>query len=338
MPEQSKAAKADGITVFLRESAQFWRSLPSRGAFLVMLASWVVLFQFFGNSTLGLVNTKSLFGWWTWTINKSPDEGYAFFMPLITLGLLLWKRKDLGAIPKRICWPALGIVFLALLLHVFGFMIQQARVSLLAFVLGLFGLTGLVWGGRWLGATLFPFSLLAFCMPLGDGIEPLTFQLRLISTKITAVICNTVLGIPVLNSGTRLAEPGGSYLYDVAPACSGIQSLTAIVVLGVVYSFVTIKSFWRRSLLVASALPLAVVGNVFRLALIVVAAEAFGQEAGNYVHSNNIFSMAPYVPAILGMLLLGYWLEEDRKPKRAPNLPVEAMTESLLVPRAKQKP
>ena len=146
MPEHPTAALRDRVTSFLGESAQFWRSLPLRGALLIMLGAWVALFQFFGNSTFGLVNTRSLFGWWLWTIDRSPDEKHAYLVPLVVVGLLLWKRKDLEAVSKRICWPALGLVIFALLLHGVGYMIQQARVSLLAFALGLYALTGLVWG------------------------------------------------------------------------------------------------------------------------------------------------------------------------------------------------
>ena len=303
----------------------------------MMLAAWVILFQFFGNSTLCLVNTRSLFGGWVWTIQKSPDENYAFIMPLIVLGLLFWKRKELEALPKQICWPALGLVVLALLLHSLGYMIQQARLSVIAFALGLYGLTGLVWGGRWLCATFFPFSLLLLCMPLGDAIEPVTFRLRLVATKVTAIVSNVVLGIPVICSGTRLIEPNGSYTYEVAPACGGIRSLTAIFAFSIVYGFITFKAFWRRSLLVASALPLAIVGNVARLTLIVMAAETFGHDAGKYVHSSDFFSLVPYVPAILGMLLIGHWLEEEKKNKQPRSAPTGVAVKPLWARSADQE-
>jgi len=284
--------------------------------FIGLLAAWLVLFQFFGNSTLGLVNTASLFGWWKWTIGKSPGEEHAYLMPLVTLGLLMWKSRELEAVPKRTCWTALALVALALMLHVVGYMIQQTRLSVVAFALGLYGLTGVVWGGRWLWATLFPFSLLLFSVPLGADIDSKTLPLRLLATKITAGFSHTVLGIPVICNGTQLFSPDRSYEYDVVAACSGIRSLTAIIAFGVVFAFISLHALWRRLLIVGSALPLAVLGNVTRLTLIVIAAELFGQKGGNYVHESGVFSLAPYVPAILGMLLLGYWLDEGRKPRR----------------------
>ena len=81
---------------------------------------------------------------------------------------------------------------------------------------------------------------------------------------------------------------------------------------------------------VLSAFPLAVLANVFRLTLIILAAEAFGQKAGDYVHESSLFSLAPYLPAFAGMFLLGWLLREDRRP---------AVTEEPLpMAAAEQKP
>ncbi len=304
---------------FLEEAGQFWHTLPDKPLFFGLWAAWLALFHFFGNSTFGLVDTASLFGWWKWTIDRRPGEDHAYFMPLVTLGLLLWKSRELAALPKRTCWPALGLVALALLLHVVGYMIQQTRVSVIAFALGLYGLTGLVWGGRWLWATLFPFSLLLFCVPLSDDIDSKTLPLRLLATKITTVLSNKVLGISVFAEGTTLKAADGSFQsfgFDVGAPCSGIRSLTAMVAFGIVYGYVTFQSLGRRVLVVVAGVPLAIVANVTRLTLIILAAELFGQEGGNYVHNNKIFEMVPYLPAIVGMLLLGYWFDEDRPRRR----------------------
>jgi hypothetical protein len=42
-----------------------------------------------------------------------------------------------------------------------------------------------------------------------------------------------------------------------------------------------------------------------------------GQEWGNYVHESTIISLIPYLPAFLGVLLIGRWLE--KKPDSAEN-------------------
>jgi exosortase len=303
-----------------------WRQVPNRWV-LVLLGAWVALFHFLGTSTLGYVNTPSLFGWWLWVYTREAEqldgsidftklfdgeEGHAWFIPVVVAVLFWCRREELMALPKRVWWPALGIFAAALLLHVVGYTVQQSRISLVAFFLGIYGFTGLIWGLAWLRASLFPFALFAFCVPLGGMAEGVTFPLRMLATKVTAVVCQTMLGINVVQNGTQLFDAAGSYQYEVAAACSGIRSLTAILAFGVVYGYLTFQTTWRRLAIVAAAFPLAVVANAFRLTLIVLAAEAFGQNAGNYVHENSWFSLAPYVPSIGGMLALGWWMRETR--------------------------
>lgn len=305
------------------EAQSIWRATPNRAALLILLTAWVVLFHWLGNSTLGYVNTPSLFGWWTWTLKNTPDEEHAWLIPFVVLALLWSRRDEFLSLTKRAWLPALGVLLLAMLLHTTGYVIQQTRLCVVAFFLGVFGISGAMLGRQWMNTAMVPFSLFVFCVPFGkDGTEIVSFPLRLMATKITAVFCDLVLGIKVMQNGTQLLDAGGSYQYEVAAACSGIRSLTAIVAFSVIYAYLSFKTGWRRLLIVAAAIPLAVIANVFRLTLIVLAAEAFGQGAGNYVHESSAFSLVPYVPAIGGMLLLGWWISEDRKARRNAEVPV----------------
>jgi exosortase/archaeosortase family protein len=87
-----------------------------------------------------------------------------------------------------------------------------------------------------------------------------------------------------------------------------LRSLTAIFALAIIYGFIEFRKNWQRVVVMSAAFPLAVFGNVVRLSLIIIAAEAFGQSAGDYVHRSSFFSLVPYVPAILGLMVLGRWL------------------------------
>jgi exosortase len=224
-----------------------------------------------------------------------------------------WKRKLLLEVPKRHWWPALALIALGLILHMLGYMVQQTRISIVGLFGGIYGIMGLVWGPQLLRATFFPFFLFAFCVPVGTLSETLTFPLRLLATDITVFLSKNVLGIPVLQDGTRIFDSNGSFQYEVAAACSGLRSLTATLALATIYGFVTFQATWRAVLMMALAFPMAVVANVFRLTMIILAAEAFGQSAGNFVHENSILSLLPYVPAIGGILVIGYWLREGRQ-------------------------
>jgi exosortase/archaeosortase family protein len=93
-----------------------------------------------------------------------------------------------------------------------------------------------------------------------------------------------------------------------------MRSLIATVAFSFVYSFLAFKTWWKRGLLIASAFPLAVFGNLTRMLTIVLTADIWGQEAGNYVHEGGplgLISLFPYIPAFAGLLILGNYLREE---------------------------
>ncbi|PYJ81048.1 MAG: exosortase [Verrucomicrobia bacterium] len=297
---------------FLVEAAEFWRAMPDKPLFFSLFAVWVIFFHFLGNSTFGYTDTPSLFGWLNYDYHNSADDQHGFLVPLVVVVLLFVKREELIQVPKTQWWPALALVVAGLLLHVVGYVVQQTRVSIVAFFVGLYGLAGLVWGPRWLKATFFPYFLFLFCVPIATLSETITVPLRMLATRVTVSLVQTVLGIGVVQDGTSIWEPTGRYQYEVAAACSGLRSLTAIFALATIYGFTEFRRNWQRLTIMTCAFPLAVIGNVVRLTTIIVAAETFGQSAGNYVHENFWFGLLPYVPPMVGLMTLGHWLGRRR--------------------------
>jgi len=302
---------------FWRDAADCWQRLPNKTFFLVLLAAWLALFQLLGNSILGYVHTPSLFSWMYEAYNSpnpAADDGHGNFIPFLVIGLFWWKRKELLAQPLSLWWPGLLLLLLAMGLHVMGYVLQQPRISIVALFTGIYGLTGLSWGRGWLRRSFFPFFLFVFSMPLGDQAKFITFPLRLLVCQLVAVVSHWILGIDVMRVGTQLIDPTGAYQYDVAPACSGIRSLVAIFLLATIYGFVAFRSNWQRLLLMALAFPFAVLGNLLRMLFIIIAAEMGGQSAGNYVHESTLISLVPYVPAMIGLLWVGRWMEKRWRP------------------------
>ena len=306
---------------FQTEFLEFWRRLPNKGFFLVLLAAWLALFHFFGNPTLGYVDTPSLFRWMMNSYmardvdGNLGDDSIGLWVPLLVLGLIWWKQKELVAQPLKLWGPGLALVLLGMFLHVVGFFIQQPRLSIVGMLTGIYGLMGMAWGWQWLVRVFFPFFLLLFLIPFSTLIEPITFPLRLLASKIVEGICQTVLSIDVIRIGTTLKDPTNKYQYEVAAACSGIRSLVAIGLMATVGAFVCFKQWPRRAVLLALIIPLAVAGNVLRLLTIVFVADNWGQEWGNYVHEGGpagLISLLPYVPAIFGLMYVIRWLEEPK--------------------------
>ena len=303
-----------------QDTADCWRRLPNKTFFFVLLAAWLALFQFWGNSILGYIHTPSLFSWmyeaYNNPANPAADDGHGDFIPFLVAGLLWWKRKELLAQPLSLWWPGMVLLVLAMVLHIMGYVLQQPRISIVALFTGIYGLMGLAWGRGWLKKSFFPFFLFIFAIPLGSLGNAVTFPLRLLVTWLVAGVAHWVLGIGVMRAGTQLFDPSGTYQYDVAAACSGIRSLVAIFLLATIYGFLSFRSTWQRLFLMALAFPFAVLGNLVRMLFIIVAAELGGQETGNYVHESTWISLIPYAPAIIGLLWIGRWMEKRRSPDK----------------------
>jgi exosortase len=243
------------------------------------------------------------------------DDSIGLWVPALVVGLFWWKHKELTSQPLKVWWPGTLLVVFGMMLHMAGYFIQQPRLSIVALLTGIYGLMGMAWGRAWLLRIFFPFFLLAFLVPFSTLIEPITFPLRLVVSHIVEIICHFVLGIDVVRDGTILKDPANQYHYEVAAACSGIRSFVAIGLMATVGAFVFFKQWWRRAILFALIIPLAVVGNVLRLLTIIIAADFWGQAAGSYVHEGGpggIISLLPYVPAIFGLMYAGRLLEEPR--------------------------
>ena len=243
------------------------------------------------------------------------DDAHGNFIPFLVVGLFWWKRKELLASSFNIWWPGMLILVTGMALHILGYVLQQPRISIVALFTGIYGLMGLAWGREWLGKSFFPFFLFIFSIPLGAQAQFITVPLQLLVSWLVGVVAH-ILGIGVMQDGVRLIDPSGTYQYEVAAACSGMRSLIAIFLLATTYGFFAFRSPWKRLFMMALAFPFSVLGNLVRMLFIVIAAEIGGQEWGNYVHESSIFSLVPYVPAIIGLLLIGRWMEERPDPVR----------------------
>lgn len=295
-----------------------WRQLPNKELFFVLLIGWLALVQFLGSSTFGYISTPSLLHW-MYNAYTAPytEDSQGTLIPIVVAVIFFQKRKKLLALPLRTWAPGLGLLAGACLLHLVGYVVQQQRISVVGFFLGIYGIMGLAWGPEFLKKSFFPYFLFGFCIPLGGMLTAVSFPLRVLVAQIVVSI-GQVMGIDVMRDGTRLLSGDGRFEFEVAAACSGVRSLIGTVAIATIYAFVAFRQPWKRLVLLASAIPLAVVGNVFRMFIIVLAGELRGQAAGGYVHESTFWGLLPYVPPFLGLMLLGRWMGEEEPDAESP--------------------
>ena len=294
---------------FRDELVWYWQQWPAKPLWIALLLAWLALFQFLGNSTLGYIETHSLFGWMRYSYSNHPDDEHGYIIPIVVLTLFWWKRKELLAAAGKTWWPALGVVILGLALHLVGYRVQQTRISIVACVIGLYGLLGLSWGRQFMIRSFFPMVLFIFSVPLSTVSDTLTYPLRMLVTKISFTIGREVLAMPIARDGSRILGPDGGY--DVVAACSGLRSLTALGAVTMIYAFLAFTTQWRRWLVLLAAIPLAIAGNVGRVTTVIILGDVFGRSTA--MELEQYLGMVTFSVALGCLLLIGHWLRTPQE-------------------------
>jgi exosortase len=301
---------------FMDELVWYWQQWPGKAVALTAIVAWVALFQFLGNSTFGYIDTHSLFSWMNYSYLRNPDDEHGYLIPIVVLVVFWWKRAQLLELAKtaRPSWPALGLLVLALGLHIIAYAVQQTRISIAAFFLGLYALFGLLWGGRFMRASFFPMALFVFAIPLSTVSEVVTYPLRLLVTKISVGLGHEILGMPIGRNGSQILNlADGVAMYDVAPACSGIRSLTALGAVTMIFAFTGFSASWKRLIVLLSAFPLAVAGNTARVTALLILGDAFGRDQA--MRLEQYLGLITFAVALGCLLALGRWLGDKPEPE-----------------------
>ena len=289
------------------------------------------------------VLVKLVRDWWT-------DENYShgLLIPFI-IGYILWtQREKIASIPvKSSTFLGGAVVILGLLglwAGVAGAELYTQRLSLLVLLVGT---VIYFWGVSLLRFLLVPFGLLFLAFPIPAIVfNKIAFPLQLFASR-CAVWSMSVLGIPVLRQGNIIElkplNSFGTKKLEVVEACSGIRSLMTLITLAVVFAYFThtpsdvppgsnkrfawLKSygFWRSTIIVISAVPIAILTNAFRVSGTGVLAHYYGTEvADGFFHSFS--GWAIYIVAFILLFGIGMILDRFRPAQAEGERPVENKT------------
>jgi exosortase C (VPDSG-CTERM-specific) len=175
-------------------------------------------------------------------------------------------------------------------------------------------------GRRWMVGAAFPIAFLIFMVPLPDrAVEWLETALKLASTE-AAHLFFIFSGTPVLRDGTVFQLPG--IVFEVAQECSGIHSTWVLFITSLLASYLFLRSPWRRTVLVAFVVPLAILRNGFRILVIGLLCVHVGpQMIHSIIHRQGgpIF----FALSLLPLFLLLWWLRSCETGARDPGRSLE---------------
>lgn len=119
---------------------------------------------------------------------------------------------------------------------------------------------------RWAGA---PVAFLMFMFPLPSLFEQTVLGLlQKVAVEISEMVY-TLMGIVAIREGNTIRLPGlgEDIQMEIAQGCSGLSMTNILVAMVVAMVILMERPWWDRLILLLSALPIAIVSNVFRIVL-----------------------------------------------------------------------
>ncbi len=209
----------------------------------------------------------------------SADASYGLALAAVALALA-WRRRTtfISAINPS-APPALGLAILAcgIVVYLTGSLGSDIFLTRVSSIFMIAGVTCFLSGPAATRVMAVPLIFLLLAIPPPTlVVTALTLPLQTIASRIGETTLQAG-GVSVIRNGNLLRLP--STTLEVAEACSGLRSLLSLGALAVVLSWATERSWPRRAIIVAAAVPIAVVVNGLRVAATGFACELWGPAA-----------------------------------------------------------
>ena len=241
-----------------------------------------------------------LFGYWI----GSEDYSHGMFVPLISLFLIWQTRHRLAEAGAETAWWGLAVMLGGLFLYWIGDLATLFVLQHLSLWMVIVGLVIASIGVRRARIIAFPLAYLLTSIPLPVFLyASVSSQLQLWSSALGVGYLQLV-GVTAFRDGNVIDL--GSVQLQVVEACSGIRYLLPLTSLALLCAYLFKDRMWKRVLLVLSSIPISIVVNGFRIGMIGVLVEWYGQGAAEGFY--HLFEGWVLFMTSLGLLILEMWL------------------------------
>lgn len=232
---------------------------------------------------------------------RDPQYSHGWLVPLFA-GALLWQRRSMLAAVSFQPQPVGVVLLLAAAAvraaGVYWYFPWIDMVSLLPALTGLVVLAGGWPALRWAWPGL---AFLLFMLPLpyrvGVAMAP---ALQRLATVASTYVLQTI-GFPAVSEGNVILLRDARI--GVVEACGGLSMLIVFFALATAVAVLVRRPLLDRLLLVASAVPIAVIANVTRIVITSIVHDRIGQSAGDLCHDLAGWLMMPVALALLALEL-----------------------------------
>jgi len=216
--------------------------------------------------------------WW-----NEPSLSHGLLIPPLVLYIAWTRRDETLAQPAAVDNRGLWLIAGACLLYILGKLGAEFFLPRLSFVILLAGLVWTFWGRLRLRTLAFPFLLLATMVPLPTLVyNSIAAPLQLFASDVATNLAQT-LGVAVYRDGNVIHLAHTSL--GVEEACSGLNSLSALMVASLLLGFLVCRRISVRVLLFALSIPLSIAVNMVRVTGTAVIADYHEEFAMGFYHS-----------------------------------------------------
>jgi len=243
-------------------------------------AAWLTLAAVFGLvvALYAAVVIDLASEWWT-----ESSASYGMLIPPAALYIAYLRRQTTLAFPARRDLRGLWLVLVACLVFLLGKLAAEFFLTRISLVLLLAGLTWTYWGYARLRTLAFPLILLATMVPLPAIVyNTAAAPLQLLASTAATDLAQ-MRGVSIYRDGNVIQLASTSL--GVEEACSGLHSLSALVVASLLLGFLEGATVLGRLLLFALSVPLAIAVNVVRVTGTALLADYRPEWAMGFYHS-----------------------------------------------------
>lgn len=240
---------------------------------------------------------------------QDANYSHGFLVPVLAGYFLYDRRPELLDAVVEPWWPGLLLLCCGLFQLVVGWLATEFFTMRSSLVVTLAGMVLFLLGKKLFRLMLLPLGYLLFMVPLPYIVyDSIAFPLKLFVTRISIAFLQMV-GVVVVREGNIIQLP--STTLEVADACSGIRSLISLLALAVGFSFFLKLRPFKRLVLIASAVPIAILANSLRVIGTGFLAQYWGARAAEgFFH--EFAGVAVFVVAFGLLLTLGNWLNRQK--------------------------
>ena len=233
-----------------------------------------------------------------------PQYSHGWLVPVFTAVLLAMRQEPFQKVSNSVRWWGVAIMSAGLALRLLGSWFQIHTFDHLSIVPVLMGAFVIVGGWPALRWSAAPLAFLVFMLPLPTELQRMVLvRMQHWAAMMSNYVLQTMGADSYLEGAAgNLISIGDNIHLNVEEACSGLRMATIFIAMAVALTMILDRPWWEKTLIIASAIPIAVAVNVIRIVVTALLFMVLGQDSEFAKHFFHDLAGLFMMPIALGFM------------------------------------